>query len=110
VIVFLLLKETPIQNTIQLRYHVFTQQPNTYLVLVHNLIVFFWGEPAANLTNKQISVSYFPDRSDKELIHSISEHDGRWYADDQPLPKIGQPDLDFKGNKWMPLVSSPSKP
>jgi hypothetical protein len=110
VVVFLLLQKTPILNTIQLQYHVFTQQPNTYFILAHNLVVFFWGEPAANLTNKQISVSYFPDRSDRELIHSLSEHDGRVYADDQPLPKLGQSDPDFKGNKWMPITARPLKP
>jgi hypothetical protein len=109
-IVLLLLSATPIPNTLQLQYHVFAQQPNTYLVLAHNLVVFFWGESAANLEGKQLAASYFADLSDKEIIQSLSEHDGRWFADDQPLPKYGQPDPDWKGNKWMPLVQLPAKP
>jgi hypothetical protein len=32
------------------------------------------------------------------------------YADDQPLPKLGQPDPDFKANKWMSIAPSPAKP
>jgi hypothetical protein len=71
--------------------------------------VFFWGDPPANLEQKPLSVSFFPDTSDKNTIRSLSEHDGRIFADDQPLPKFGEPDPDFRGNKWMPL-SPPAKP
>ena len=106
----LLLSQTPIKETVQLQYHVFAQQPNTYFVLAHNLMMFFWGEPVTNLETKQISVSYFADLGDKELIRSLSEHDGRWFADDQPLPKFGEPDPDFKGNKWMPVGETVVKP
>ena len=109
-VVLLLLTATPIPNTLQLQFHVFAQQPNTYTVLAHNLVIFFWGDPAANLEGKQLSASYFADLSDKEIIHSLSEHDGRWFADDEPLPKFNQPDPDWKGNKWMPLPQAPAKP
>jgi hypothetical protein len=109
-IVWLLLDKSPIQGTIQLQYYVSVQPPNTYFVVAHNLIVFFWGDPLENLKQKPLSVSYFPANSDSELIHSLSEHDGRVWADDQPLPKVGQVDPDFKGNKWMPITSSPVKP
>ena len=109
-IVLLLLSAAPLPNTLQLQYHVFAQQPNTYFMIAHNLVIFFWGESAANLENKQISASYFADLSDTEIIHSLSEHDGRWFADDQPLQKYGQPDPDWKGNKWMPLAQPPTKP
>jgi hypothetical protein len=109
-VVYLLLAETPISNTIQLQYHVFAQQPNTYFQVVHNLLIFFWGEPPGNLMNKQLSVSYFPDRTDKDLIHSLSLRDGRCYADEEPLLKFNQSDTEFKGNKWMPLTANPAKP
>ena len=108
--VYLLLEETPIMNTVQLQYHVFAQQPNTYFQVSHNLIVFVWGELPENLMNKQVSVSYFPDRSDKDLIHSLSVRDGRCYADNEPILKFFQPDPDFKGSKWMPLTPNPTKP
>ena len=108
-VVLLLLNAAPIQGTLQLQYHIFAQPPDSYYNL-HNLVIFFWGDPAQNLQQKSISVSYFPDKSDKELIHSLSEHDGRVFADDQPLPKFGQPDPDFKGNKWILIPPSPAKP
>jgi hypothetical protein len=103
VAVYLLLKQSPIPGTLQLQFHVFAQQPNTFSVIAHNLVLFYWGEPAANLEGKQISASYFADVDDKDTIHALSEHDGRVWADDQPLPKLGQPDPDWKGNKWIPL-------
>ena len=109
-VVLLLLSATPIPNTLQLQYHVFAQQPTTYFMIAHNLVIFFWGDPVTALENKQLSASYFADLSDTEIIHSLSEHDGRWFADDQPLQKYGQPDPDWKGNKWMPLPPPPAKP
>jgi len=62
-----------------------------------------------NLERKPLPVSYFPDKSDKELIHSLLERDGRVFADDEPLPKFDQPDPDFKGNKWIPSQGAASK-
>jgi hypothetical protein len=108
--VWLLLDKSPIQGTLQLQYYISVQPPDSYFCVAHNLVVFFWGDPPENLKQKPLSVSYFPDTSDRELIHSLSEHDGRVWADDQPLPKINQPDPDFKGNKWIPLVPTPAKP
>ena len=109
-VVYMLLRQAPIPGTLQVPYYVFVQPPNSYLVLFHNLVILFWGDPPGNLQGKPMSVSYFPDINDKELIQSLSVHDGRCFADDQPLPKFNQPDLDFKGNKWMPVVSNPAKP
>jgi hypothetical protein len=106
-VVLLLLQATPIQGTLQLQYHIYVQPPDSYFN-IHNLVFFFWGDPAENLKQKALSVSYFPDKGDKEIIHSLSEHDGRMFADDQPLPKFGQADVDFKGNKWMPPAPTPA--
>jgi hypothetical protein len=108
-VVFLLLNATPIQGTLQLQYHIYAQPPDSYFN-IHNLVLFFWADPADNLRQKPLSVSYFPDKSDKEMIHSLSEHDGRVFADDQPLPKFGEPDPTFGGNKWMQFSPSPAKP
>jgi hypothetical protein len=30
-------------------------------------------------------------------------HDGRVFADDQALPKFGEPDPDFKGSQFFPV-------
>jgi hypothetical protein len=99
--VFLLLQSTPIPETLQLQFHVFTQPQNSYVVLAHNLLVFFWADPPDNLKTHQLSVSYFPDKTDNEIIHSLAQRDGRVFADNEPLPKLNQPDPDFKGNKWI---------
>jgi hypothetical protein len=109
-VVLLLLQKSPIPGTLQLQQFVAVQPPNSYFPVVHNLIMFFWGDPPAGLLTKPLSVSYFPDADDKDLIHSLSEHDGRWFADDQPLPKFNQPDPDFRGNKWMPGPTNSTKP
>jgi hypothetical protein len=100
-IVFLLLDTSPIQGTLQLQQQVAVQPPGSYFS-IHNMVVFFWGDPASGLEQKPLSVSYFPDKSDTDIIHTLSDHDGRLFADDQPLPtKFEAPDPDFKGNKWM---------
>jgi hypothetical protein len=103
-VVYLLLPSSPISGTVQLQWNIFLQLPDTYNI-IHNLIIFRWGDPADNLKQKPMSVSYFPDVSDKEIIKSLSVHDGRVFADDQPLPKIGQLDPEFNGNKWIPILT-----
>jgi len=107
-VVLMLVPNSPIDGTLQLQYRVALQPPGSYFH-IHNLILFFWGDPAENLKTDMLSVSFFPDTSDKETIRTLTVRDGRVYADDQPLPKFGQPDPDWKGNKWMPLAQ-PAKP
>ncbi len=109
-VVWLLLNSSPIDGTLQLQYYISLQPPTSYFRFAHNLVVFFWSDPAGNLKEKPLTVSYFPDTADKELIHSLSEHDARVWADDQPLPKIGAPDPDFKGNKWMQQGPTAARP
>ena len=107
-IVYLLLPTSPIDGTLQLQYNIFVQPPGSFFN-IHNLVIFIWGDPVEGLRTKQLSVSYFPDKSDKELIRSLSMHSDRVYADDQPLPKLGQIDSDFQGNKWTPLLGTEPK-
>jgi hypothetical protein len=109
----MLVPDTPIDGTLQLQYKV-TVQPSYSYFHIHNLIIFFWGDPADNLKLEPLVVSYFPDKGDKDTINALTVRDGRVYADDQPLPKYGQPDPDFKGNMWMeispPQPALPAKP
>lgn len=102
-IVYMLLPSSPIPGTVELQYFIFTQPPYSYQI-IHNLLIFFWGDAADNLKQHPITVSYFPDKSDKESIRSIALRDGRVFADDQPMPKFNSADPDFKGNKWIPVV------
>ncbi len=104
-IVFLLLRSTPIQGTIQVQWGTAAEPHNSYLIVLHNLLVTFWGDPPGNLGQSAFNISYFPDTGDKETIKSLAVKDGRVYADGEPLPKIGQADPDFKGNKWMPAAT-----
>jgi hypothetical protein len=99
--VYMLLPVTPMDGTIQLQYKIFLQPPNSYFH-VHNLIVFFWGDPPDNLKQDTLSISLFPDTSDKETIKALTVQDGRVFADGEPLPKFNVPDPDFKGSKWFP--------
>ena len=108
-VVLMLLTSTPILGTLQLQQQVAVQPPGSFFNL-HNLVVFFWGDAASGLETKPLSVSYFPDKSDPDIIHSLSEKDGRMFADDQPMPKFGEADPDFKGNKWMPVSAPAAKP
>ncbi len=101
-LVYLLLPEEPIDQTIDLQYRTALQPRNSYFH-VQNIIVFYWGEPAENLKLQPLSVSYFPDSSVKDIAHTLSYHDGRVFADDQPMPKFNEIDPDFKGNKWIKL-------
>jgi hypothetical protein len=109
-VVYMLIKNVPINGTLQVQARVFAQPPGSYLNIA-NLVIFFWGDPADSLhQNSPLSVSYFADINDKDLIQTLSLRDGRVYADDQPLPKFSQADPDFKGNKWMKFVTPPGSP
>lgn len=107
-VVLMLVPDTPIDGTLQLQYRVALQPPGSY-IHIHNLIIFFWGDPPENLKAEPLTVSFFPDKSDRDTIKTLTFHDGRAFADDQPMPKFGQRDPEWKGNKWMPL-SQPAKP
>jgi hypothetical protein len=88
-VVLMLLPNSPIDGTLQLQFKVALEPPGSYFHL-HNLILFFWGDPPEVLKTGMLAVSYFPDKSDKEIINALTIRDGRVYADDQPMPKFGQ--------------------
>lgn len=105
-IVYLLLPEEPIEETIQLQYRVAVQPRNSYLH-IKNVVIFFWGDSSDALKQQPLEVSYFPDTSDKDIAHTLSYHDGRVFADDEPLPKFNEADPDFKGNRWIHVTRQP---
>ena len=105
--VYLLLKETPIPQTTQLQWRTAAQPRNSY-VNVHNLVMFNWADPATSFSTEQLSVAYFPDKSDQQLIKSLSERDARVYADGEPLVRFGEPDPDFL--KLVTPHPAPAKP
>lgn len=100
-VVYILVPYTPIDGTLQLQFQISVQPPQSYFY-IHNLIVFFWGDAPEALGNYPLNVSFYPDKSDKELIKTISLQGQRVFADDQPMPMYRDDDPDFKGNKWIP--------
>jgi hypothetical protein len=107
-VVYMLLPEEPIEETVQVQYKIFLQPRNTYFH-IKNVVVFFWGDPPDNLKLEPLEISYFPDPSDKDIAHALSLRDGRVYADEEPLPKFSVADADFKGNRWMESNGQPKK-
>ena len=100
-VVYMLVPYTPIDGTLQLQFQISVQPPESYF-FVHNLIVFFWGDAPETLGNHPLNVSFYPDKSDKEIIKTISFHGERVFADDQPMPMYRDDDPNFTGNKWIP--------
>lgn len=106
--VYILLDQTPIAETLDLQFHIYSQPHGSYIA-IHNLVVFSWGDPDANLKTHPLVATYFPDDLDHEAIKSLSEEAGRIYADGEPLPRFGEVDASFVGNKWTNVVNNPAK-
>lgn len=104
VIIYLLLPDTPIDGTIQVQYNQIVAAPRSS-AHVHNMLILFIQKAARDeLLSRPISIAYFPDTTDHDLIHNLNMVDGRVYADGEGLPKIGQTDPDFKPSKWFPTA------
>jgi hypothetical protein len=79
--VFMLLKSAPIFQTVQINYHIYVQPKSSYHV-TGNILSFFWDDPADNLKQFALEVSYVPDPTYKGRIYSVlSVKDGHIFAD-----------------------------
>lgn len=85
-LLFLLLPSVPISQTVQLQYYIYTQPPNSYQ-LIKNLLIFSWGDPPENLKKRALSVSYFPDLSEKPFKALIARN-GILFVDNKALIKL----------------------
>jgi F0F1-type ATP synthase membrane subunit b/b' len=82
-LVLLLLAQTPIRETLDFKWHVFSQPKNSYGVLRGNLVYFNWGDPLESLGQHPLEVTYVPDTTDTTTIFkSLSVKDNAVYADD----------------------------
>lgn len=97
-LVYLLLPSAPIANTLELQYKV-SAQPRTAYFTMHNLVIFFWGDPPDSLKLQPLVASYFPDSSDKELVKTLSVVDGKVLADGKPVWPLSQVSSTAKPNK-----------
>jgi hypothetical protein len=90
--VYLLLQEVPIEGSLQLQYHVFSQPKGSYTVLrsggaLINVLGFRWGENTANLAEKGLTASYIGDPTAQTAhMKSLTIKDDRAYADGVPMP------------------------
>jgi hypothetical protein len=90
--IYLLLHEIPIEGSLQLQYHVFSQPKTSYEVLrsgdaLVNVVGFRWGENSANLVGKILTASYIGDpTAQSALFKSLTVKEDRAYADGVPLP------------------------
>ena len=77
----MLLKSAPIFQTVQINYRIYVQPKSSYH-LNGNLLIFVWGDPADNLKQFPLEVSYVPDPTYKGPIYSsLSVKDGHIFAD-----------------------------
>jgi hypothetical protein len=84
-VVLMLLKNAPIFQTLQLNFRIYVQPKSSYRSQ-GNLLEFFWGDPAQNLKQFQLEVSYVPDPTYKGVVYSrLSVKDGHIFADDQQI-------------------------
>lgn len=84
-VVLMLLKGAPIFQTIQLNFHIYVQPKSSYFVRA-NLLTFFWADPAENLKQFPLEVSYVPDPTYKGTVYSkLSVRNGHVFADDEQI-------------------------
>jgi gas vesicle protein len=80
--VFVLLKSAPIYQTLELKWRV-ASQPRSSYTFNNNAVIFFWGEPADNLKQNPLEVTYVPDPTVKvPPFKALSRKDNGVYADE----------------------------
>jgi hypothetical protein len=83
--IYMLLKSAPIYQTVQLNFRIYVQPKGSYHN-VGNVLIFFWADPAANVKEFPLEVSYVPDPSYKGVVYSkLSMKDGHVFADAQQI-------------------------
>ena len=83
--VFMLLKSAPIYQTIEVKWRVFSQPHSSYAV-VNNVLIFGWGDPAENLKQYPLEVTYVPDTTSKIApFKTLSVKDNAVFADGTKL-------------------------
>jgi hypothetical protein len=87
--VYILLKDTPIVQTLEIKWRVASQPRGSYFPVKDNAIVFVWGEPLDNLKQNPLEVTYIPDpTATTESFKMLSLTDGHVFADTFRLPDI----------------------
>jgi hypothetical protein len=82
---FLLLKSVPIDQTIEVKWRVFSQPRGSY-GMRNNVLTFSWGESADNLKQFPLEVSYVPDPTSRTAPYkTLTVKDKTVFADEMKL-------------------------
>ena len=91
-LVLLLLAQTPIRETLEIKSHVFSQPKGSYSVLRGNVVFFRWGDLLATLKQYPLEVSYVPDTTDTApVFKALSVKGNDVYADDELIMSAPPP-------------------
>ena len=93
--VYFLLEEPPIEQTVQLQWHISVQPKFSYVIVRYgkeatNVIGFRWGQSAASLNQHPMTITYVgdPGAGKGKVFKSLSVKDDVVYADGNPLPPV----------------------
>lgn len=85
-VVYMLLNEVAIPQSVQVQYYLVSEPRNAY-VMYNNVLVFFWGDSAESLKLHPLLVSYVSDPNAKEPPYkTLSLRDDKVFADAVQLP------------------------
>jgi hypothetical protein len=82
--VFMLLKSAPIYQTIEVKWRVFSQPRASYIV-TNNVLRFVWGDPADNLKQNPLEVTYVPDPTSISPVKALSVRGNSVFADETKI-------------------------
>ncbi len=81
--VLLLLAQIPIRETLEIKFHIYSQPKDSYGVLRGNVVFFSWGDPLQALKQHPLEVTYVPDPTDTgPVFKALSVKENNVYADD----------------------------
>jgi F0F1-type ATP synthase membrane subunit b/b' len=84
-VVFMLLKSAPIYQTIEVKWHVYSQPRGSY-TLINNILLFVWDDPADNLKQYPLEVTYVPDPTSKNPAYkALTVKSNSLFADEQKI-------------------------
>jgi hypothetical protein len=85
-VIYMLLKEIPIPQSVQLQFYISTEPRNSYFT-INNVVIFFWGDPPEVLKQHPLLVSYTADPNAKEKpFHTLEIRKDLIFADSVQLP------------------------
>jgi hypothetical protein len=93
--IFMLMATIPIRQTIELKFHIFSQPKGSFFPIAKNVLAFNWADSTDTLKQFPLELTYIPDptASEAPLFKALYVRDRRVYADEtlimdlQPIPE-----------------------